>query len=136
MSERTVPEIIEDFLSDGPWAVVGASTNREKYGNKVLRAYGQSDREAWPINPRATEIEGLPCFPDLASLPGVPRGISIITPPKITEQIANAVYAGIPTNHDSQYLLSRSFAIMSHGGTKTHAPSACAASVPPATPMP
>jgi predicted CoA-binding protein len=87
MSERSVPEIIEDFLSEGPWAVVGASTNREKYGNKVLRAYGQSAREAWPINPRATEIEGLACYPDLASLPAVPRGISVITPPKITEQV-------------------------------------------------
>lgn len=96
MSERTVPEMIDDFLGQGPWAVVGASTNREKYGNKVLRAYSQSEREAWPINPRATEIEGLPCYPDLASLPGVPRGVSIITPPKITEQVvAEAARLGV-----------------------------------------
>ena len=87
MDQRSTPEIIDDFLTDGPWAVVGASTNREKYGNKVLRAYGQSGREAWPINPRADEIEGLKCYPDLGSLPAVPRGISIITPPKITEQV-------------------------------------------------
>lgn len=87
MSQRSTSEIIDDFLSEGPWAVVGASTNREKYGNKVLRAYGQSGREAWPINPRADEIEGLKCYPDLGSLPSVPRGISIITPPKITEQV-------------------------------------------------
>jgi predicted CoA-binding protein len=87
MVQRSTSEIIDDFLSEGPWAVVGASTNREKYGNKVLRAYGQSGREAWPINPRADEIEGLKCYPDLSSLPSVPRGISIITPPKITERV-------------------------------------------------
>lgn len=87
MSQRSTSEIIDDFLSEGPWAVVGASTNREKYGNKVLRAYGQSGREAWPINPRADEIEALKCYPDLGSLPSVPRGISIITPPKITERV-------------------------------------------------
>lgn len=87
MKQRSVPEIIDDFLSEGPWAVVGASTNREKYGNKVLRAYIQSGRGAWPINPRADEVEGFKCYPDLASLPEVPRGISIITPPKITEEV-------------------------------------------------
>lgn len=96
MQQRPVPEIIDDFLSEGPWAVVGASTDREKYGNKVLRAYGQSGREAWPINPRADEIEGLKCYPDLASLPGTPRGISVITPPKITEDVvAEAARLGV-----------------------------------------
>jgi len=87
MEQRSTSEIIDDFLAEGPWAVVGASTNRDKYGSKVLRAYAQSGREAWPINPRADEIEGLKCYPDLAALPAVPRGISIITPPKITEAV-------------------------------------------------
>ena len=96
MEQRNTREIIDDFLAEGPWAVVGASTNREKYGNKVLRAYGQSGREAWPINPRADEIEGLKCYPDLKSLPAVPRGISIITPPKITEAVvAEAADLGV-----------------------------------------
>ena len=87
MSGRSIPEIIQDFLSEGPYAVAGASTNREKYGNKVLRAYLQTGRTAYPINPRATEIEGVTCYPDLHSLPEPPRGVSIITPPKITEQV-------------------------------------------------
>jgi predicted CoA-binding protein len=89
MAVRQTSEIIQDFLAEGPWAVVGASTNREKYGNKVFRAYAQTGREAWPINPRAEEIEGQTCYPDLESLPAVPRGISIITPPKITEQVVS-----------------------------------------------
>jgi predicted CoA-binding protein len=96
MGVRETREIIQDFLAEGPWAVVGASTNREKYGNKVFRAYAQSGREAWPINPRATEIEGQTCYSDLDSLPGVPRGISVITPPKITEQVvAHAAELGV-----------------------------------------
>ena len=48
---------LQKIFEPQSFAVVGASTNREKYGNKVLRAYGQSGREAWPINPRADEIE-------------------------------------------------------------------------------
>ena len=87
MAQRSTSEIIDDFLADGPWAVVGASNNREKYGNKVLRAYIQSGRAAWPINPREEKVEGFTAYPDLAALPEVPRGISIITPPKVTEAI-------------------------------------------------
>lgn len=87
---------IDAFLNGGPFAVVGASTNREKYGNKVLRVYQQNDRPVYPINPRADEVEGLKAYPDLASLPEVPHGVSIITPPAITEQIVEeAVEMGI-----------------------------------------
>ena len=50
---------IDAFLSGSPFAVVGASTNRDKYGNKVLRCYQQAGRSVVPVNPRATEIEGL-----------------------------------------------------------------------------
>ena len=68
-------------------AVVGASQDRSKYGNKVLRAYQQQQRAVYPINPRAEEIEGEKAFPDLASLPESVHGISVITPPKVTAAI-------------------------------------------------
>ncbi|MBX2850996.1 MAG: CoA-binding protein [Phycisphaeraceae bacterium] len=87
---------IDAFLSGGPFAVIGASTNREKYGNKVLRVYQQNGRVVYPVNPRADEIERLVAYPDLASLPEVPHGVSIITPPSITEQVVEqAVLLGI-----------------------------------------
>lgn len=78
---------IESFLAGDTFAVVGASTNREKYGNKVLRAYQQAGRNATPINPRADEIEGVKAYPTLADLPEPVHGLSIITPPQITETI-------------------------------------------------
>ncbi len=87
MGEKSTRELIEEFLEEGPYAVVGASTDRNKYGNKVLRAYQQTGRDVYPINPKAEEVEGLKAYPELASLPLVPRGISIITPPSVTEKI-------------------------------------------------
>lgn len=91
----TVEQRIRDFMASGPYAVVGASSDRDKYGNKVLRAYQQHGQEVYPINPRADEIEGLKAYPDLASLPVKVRGVSIITPPKITEQVVkDAAAAG------------------------------------------
>lgn len=79
---------IADFLAGETFAVAGASQDRSKYGNKVLRAYLQSGRKAIPVNPRETEIEGLSCVANLTSLPVAVHGVSIITPPEITELLA------------------------------------------------
>lgn len=78
---------IERFLAGSPHAVVGASRDREKYGNKVLRAYLQQEREVYAVNPGVDEVEGVRSYPDLASLPVPVHGASIITPPEVTERI-------------------------------------------------
>ncbi len=92
----TVDERIRAFMAAGPWAVVGASSNRDKYGNKVLRNYLQREMEVYPINPRATEIEGLTSYPSLAAVPAKVQSISVITPPPITEQVVrDAAAAGV-----------------------------------------
>ncbi len=83
----TLQQKIDGFLSGGPHAVVGASTDRTKYGNKVLRAYVQTDRPVYPVNPKAPEVEGRKAFPDLRSLPEGVHGISVITPPPVTEKV-------------------------------------------------
>jgi predicted CoA-binding protein len=77
-------QLIDEYMACGPYAVVGASTNREKYGNKVLRAYMEKGLEVHPINPKAEEVEGLASYAGLAELPVKVRGISVITPPKVT----------------------------------------------------
>lgn len=81
---------IEDFLAGRVFAVAGASTDREKYGNKVLRAYLQQGLVVWPVHPKETEIEGVPCSPDLTSLPEPVHGLSIVTPPAVTEKLVEA----------------------------------------------
>jgi predicted CoA-binding protein len=68
---------------------VGASTDRSKDGNKLLRVYQQNKMDVVPINPTATEVEGLTAYPDLASAPGPFDGVSIITPPKVTERVVD-----------------------------------------------
>jgi predicted CoA-binding protein len=79
-----VQATIDDFLAGKVFAVAGASRDRAKYGNKVLRCYLQNDLVAWPVHPSEAEIEGVPCSPDLASLPEAVHGLSIVTPPAIT----------------------------------------------------
>ena len=90
------PDPIKSFLAGKRFAVVGASRDREKYGNKVLRAYLQNGLDAVPVNPTGGEIEGLTAYPDLTQVPGQVDGVSIITPPKVTETVvAQAVSLGL-----------------------------------------
>lgn len=78
---------VAEFLDGSPHAVVGASQNRDKYGNKVLRAYLQNDRDVVPINPKEEEIEGLPVCKSLSDCPEGLHGISVVTPPQVTEAV-------------------------------------------------
>ncbi len=86
----TTPDLeqrIEQFLAGRPHAVVGASADRSKYGNKVLRVYQQTGRPVYPVNPGREEVEGVRCYPDLTTLPEPVHGISIITPPAVTAKV-------------------------------------------------
>ena len=90
------PSGIQKFLAGDVFAVAGASTHRYKYGNKVLRCYQQHGLTVYPVNPNAKHVEGLPAYPNLSSLPEKIHGLSIITPPEITDQLIDeAISSGI-----------------------------------------
>ena len=78
MSDR---DKVERFLAVGAFAVVGASSNRDKYGNKVLRCYAQHGLPVTAVNPRASEIEGIACVPSLRDVPGDALAASVVAPP-------------------------------------------------------
>ncbi len=89
----TIEKQIEQFLASPVFAVVGASTNRNKYGNKVLRCYQQNDRTVIPVHPREAQIEGVDCVASIADLPVEVESLSVITPPAITEKIVEQATA-------------------------------------------
>jgi uncharacterized protein len=51
-------------------AVIGASSDRSKYGNKALRAFRQQGYTVVPVNPRETEIEGERAYASVLDYPG------------------------------------------------------------------
>ncbi len=67
--------------------VVGASTDRSKFGNKAVRAFVRNGDQVLPVNPRAARhgerIEGLEVFPDVASVPGPIDKATIYLPPEL-----------------------------------------------------
>jgi predicted CoA-binding protein len=73
-------------------AIIGASTNPTKFGNKAVRVFKERGYRVFPINPRATEIEGLPAFPSIGAIPERPDMVSVYLPPvlllKVLPEIA------------------------------------------------
>ncbi|KAG0210335.1 hypothetical protein BGX28_009387 [Mortierella sp. GBA30] len=83
--------LIHEFFpsAEQKFAVVGASSNRTKFGNKVLRWYLDHGYTAIPVNPKEESIESVSCARNLSSLPGTPSEyhVSIITPPSVTKSV-------------------------------------------------
>lgn len=65
-------------------AVVGASADRSKYGNKSVRAHLAQGYQVFPVNPKGGEIEGLAAYQRLADVPGGRLNrISMYVPPSV-----------------------------------------------------
>lgn len=87
---------IETFLTAPAFGVVGASSDRNKYGNKVLRCYLQNIKTAIPVNPKASTIEGVEVAASVSELPDAVQSLSIITQPSITLHVVEeAIEKGI-----------------------------------------
>jgi predicted CoA-binding protein len=64
-------------------AIIGASNDRRKFGNKAVRAFLQQGYEVFPVNPTAETIEGLRAFKSISDVPVRPQRISVYLPPKL-----------------------------------------------------
>lgn len=65
-------------------AILGASTDRSKFGNKAVRAFVQQGFDVYPVNPKETEIEGLRTYPRLSDVPARPLNrVSVYLPPHV-----------------------------------------------------
>jgi predicted CoA-binding protein len=50
-------------------AVIGASSDRRKFGNKALRAFQAEGYRVIPINPNEREVEGIPTYGSVLDVP-------------------------------------------------------------------
>lgn len=64
--------------------ILGASTDRRKFGNKSVRAHLAQGYDVYPVNPKADRIEGLTAYASLADVPvDRPNRISVYLPPHV-----------------------------------------------------
>ena len=64
-------------------AIIGASADRAKFGNKAVRAFVRQGWTVFPVNPKETHIEGLPTFKSIGEVPVRPNLISVYLPPTV-----------------------------------------------------
>ena len=68
-------------------AIIGASNNRTKFGNKAVRAFSRQGYTVFPVNPRETSIEGFPAFRSIHEVPVRPDKISVYLHPSVLQKI-------------------------------------------------
>jgi predicted CoA-binding protein len=68
-------------------AVVGASSDRNKFGNKALRAFRAVGHTVVPINPNESEVEGLPTYASVLDVPHAIDMATVYVPPEIGERL-------------------------------------------------
>jgi len=80
----------KEFFKRSTFAVVGASKDPTKFGNKVLKCYIAHEKPVIAIHPKEEIIEGLYCAKSLSKLPKdvlCDLGVSLVTPPTISKKV-------------------------------------------------
>ncbi len=82
-----VPQPISDFLKGRRIAVAGVSRSGSQPANAIFKKLQNAGYEVFPINPRATEVDGQRCYPDLDSIPEPLDGVMVVTHPDVSPEI-------------------------------------------------
>ena len=88
-----VPDSVNAFLQGRRIAVAGVSRQPRQAANAVFRKLKASGYEVFPVNPSASQVEGVPCYRDLASIPGSLDGVVIATKPAVGSEIVRQAAA-------------------------------------------
>jgi len=83
----TSKKLVEEFLAQKKFAVVGVSRKKAKFGNAIYKELKQKGYTVFPINPNMQTFDGEICYPDLLSLPEKVDAVIINVPPVQTEKV-------------------------------------------------
>jgi predicted CoA-binding protein len=83
-------------MPDSTVAVIGASRDRRKYGNKAVRAYLACGFTVFPVNPTEATIEGLKAYPTLDAIAEPIDFVSLYVPPAVGLKLLPAIAAKQP----------------------------------------
>ena len=73
--------LIEKYVNEPVWAVVGASNIKAKYGNRIYLKLREAGYRVYPVNRREQLIEGDTAYSSLTDLPEPPAVINMVVPP-------------------------------------------------------
>lgn len=89
-------KLIERAVNERVWAVVGASNDRQKFGNRIYRDLRSAGYTVYAVNPNEPNVEGDTAYATLADLPETPTVVDVVVPSWVGQRIAqDAANAGI-----------------------------------------
>jgi len=87
MDSMTTRQLIDDFLGQRRLAMAGVSRSRADFSRMLLREFLKRGYDMVPVNPQATEIEGLRCFARVPEIDPPVDGVLLMTPPGVIESV-------------------------------------------------
>jgi predicted CoA-binding protein len=84
---KKIKQAAMDFLAKKRVAVTGVSRQPKDHGSNIAyKRLRDRDYEVFAVNPNADEVEGDPCYRDLASIPGGVDAVVVATRPEVAEE--------------------------------------------------
>lgn len=74
-------QAIADFLGQKRIAMVGVSRNSQEFANTIYRLFQEKGYLVTPVNPKAEQVEGVPCYASVTALPEPVDGVLVMLPP-------------------------------------------------------
>ena len=82
-----IDTMVQDFLAQKKVAIVGVSDKRETGCNLAYTKFKENGYQVYAVNPRMSTFNGVPCYPDLKSIPEKVDAVFILASPKVTDEI-------------------------------------------------
>ena len=83
-----LPSSVARFLACRRIAVAGVSRMGSAPANAIYRRLAETGHAVFAVNPSASEVEGRPCYPNLAAVPEKIEAVMVVTPPSAAATIA------------------------------------------------
>lgn len=88
--------MIKSMLDKKVWAVVGATDNETKFGNKIYKKLKRFGYEVYPVNPMYKTVDGDVCYENLSALPKKVDCIDVVVSPDRSKVVlAEAIELGL-----------------------------------------
>jgi len=92
------PDAVARFLGGKRLAVAGVSRQPNQAANAIFKKLAAGGYTVYPVNPHATQLEGVTSYPDITSLPEPVDGVVVATHPDVAPEIARqAADCGVPS---------------------------------------
>jgi predicted CoA-binding protein len=82
-----LPAQVAEFLNAKSIAVAGVSRDSRQPANLIYRKLKENGHEVFAVNPKAAQVEGGPCYPDLHAILEPVEAVVISTHPSVASQV-------------------------------------------------